>query len=355
MSVFKIFPKKDNTIFEHYPELNYSLNEILFLQEGNSSVSRALIQFNRNDINNILSVISSSNYTCSLKLFSAETYGLSTDTIVDVFLLSEDFAQGVGKATSNPEVTTPSNWSFPITSTVNWVTQSLGITSSYYSEIGGGSWYNNLSSSQTIIYDQSPDLIIDVTNLVSQSVTQNINNGFILKLRDDINNYNNPTLKSLSYFSKDTSTIYSPQLEFKWDDSVHSSSLTEITSKDVSIFVDLQSEYYNSEKIIVDVFASLRYPIKTYQTQSVYTNNYLLPVESCYGIKDISNDLMVIDFDYINTKLSANNSNNYFTLYTEGLEPERYYEVLIKYKFEGGEYISQNKNYFKVIKTSYGN
>ena len=355
MSVYKIFPKKDTTIFEHQPDLNFSLNEILYLQDGNSSISRILIQFNQDDINNILTLISSSNYTCSLKLFSAETYGLYNDTNIDVFLLAENFTQGYGKITSNPVVNVPVNWKYPVSESIEWLPSSSNIQTSFYNISGGGSWFINNSASTTLSYNQNPDLNIDITTLISESVSLNTNNGLIIKINDDVNNFNNPILKSLSYFSCDTSTIYSPQLEFKWNDSVISSSYPVIDNKDISIYVDLNNEYYNDEIVNIDIYTSLRYPIKTYQTSSAYLNYYLLPIESCYGIKDTTNDLMVIDFDFNNTKLSAINEKNYFTLYINGLEPERYYEVLIKYKFNGQTYISNNKNYFKIIKNSYEN
>jgi hypothetical protein len=39
---------------------------------------------------------------------------------------------------------------------------------------------------------------------------------------------------------------------------------------------------------------------------------------------------MVIDFDLNYTKISCDNNSNYFTIYMDGLEPERYYQILYK-------------------------
>jgi hypothetical protein len=41
---------------------------------------------------------------------------------------------------------------------------------------------------------------------------------------------------------------------------------------------------------------------------------------------------MVIDFDSQYTKLSADSVGNYFTIYTSGLEINRFYRILIKTK-----------------------
>lgn len=349
MAVYKIYPKKDTTIFTSNPLLNTSLNEILYIQEGQNNIARSLIQFDTNDINNILSIISGSNYSCSLKLFSAETYGLYNDTTIEVLLLGEQFGQGNGKLNDIPVNTNPPNWSYPFTTSIGWVTASMDITSSFNDIVGGGNWYINNSSSQTISYDQTPDLDINITALLSQSLSLGVNYGYILKLKDDNINYTSPALKSLSYFGKDTSTIYSPYIEFKWNDSIQSSSYSQITTSNISIFADCQSEYFVDEIVDINIYTSLRYPIKVYQTSSVYLDYHLLPSQSCYGIKDIETNIMVVDFDFNNTKLSSLNEKNYFTLYMNGLEPERYYEILIKYKLNNKEYISQNKNYFKVI------
>jgi hypothetical protein len=57
---------------------------------------------------------------------------------------------------------------------------------------------------------------------------------------------------------------------------------------------------------------------------------------------------MVFDFDNDYTKLSADATSNYFTLYMDGLEPERYYKILIKTVIDGSELILDDDYYFKV-------
>ena len=60
---------------------------------------------------------------------------------------------------------------------------------------------------------------------------------------------------------------------------------------------------------------------------------------------------MVVDFDTNYTKISADNESNYFTVYMDGLEPERYYQVAIKTVVGGETLIIEDKtNYFKVVR-----
>ena len=58
---------------------------------------------------------------------------------------------------------------------------------------------------------------------------------------------------------------------------------------------------------------------------------------------------MVIDFDTNYTKLSANSDGNYFTVYMSGLEPERYYQIVIKSEINGSTVLFDDNYYFKVI------
>jgi hypothetical protein len=60
---------------------------------------------------------------------------------------------------------------------------------------------------------------------------------------------------------------------------------------------------------------------------------------------------MVIDFDTSYTKISADSGSNYFTVHMDGLEPERYYQLMIKTIVEGETLIIEDKgNYFKVVR-----
>jgi hypothetical protein len=79
-------------------------------------------------------------------------------------------------------------------------------------------------------------------------------------------------------------------------------------------------------------------------------NNKVLPTSSYYAVKDIKTEEFVIDFDTTYTKLSADTTGNYFDLYMNGLQPERYYQILIKSVISGSTVVFEDNNYFKVVR-----
>ena len=65
-------------------------------------------------------------------------------------------------------------------------------------------------------------------------------------------------------------------------------------------------------------------------------------------MKDLDTNEYVIDFDTQYTQISADNTSNYFDIYMDGLEPERYYEILIKTTIDGSTRTYNDNYYFKV-------
>jgi hypothetical protein len=57
----------------------------------------------------------------------------------------------------------------------------------------------------------------------------------------------------------------------------------------------------------------------------------------------------VINFDNQFTQLSADTTSSYFDLYMSGLQPERYYSILIKTTINGSTLVFDNDYNFKVI------
>ena len=72
------------------------------------------------------------------------------------------------------------------------------------------------------------------------------------------------------------------------------------------------------------------YPPRTFTTQSSYLLSLYLSENSYWALQDVKTEEMVVDFDPNFTKLSADSVSNYFTLYTTGLEVNRFYRLLIK-------------------------
>jgi hypothetical protein len=74
-----------------------------------------------------------------------------------------------------------------------------------------------------------------------------------------------------------------------------------------------------------------------------------LPTSSYYAIKDLDTNEIIINFDDQYTKISSDSNSNYFDIYMSGLEPERYYAILIKTTINGSTLIYDDQYYFKVI------
>jgi len=64
---------------------------------------------------------------------------------------------------------------------------------------------------------------------------------------------------------------------------------------------------------------------------------------------DTSFNEFVVDFDDNFTKISCDNNGNYFDVYMNGLEPERYYKILIKTIINNSVVVKDEDYYFKVV------
>jgi hypothetical protein len=210
-----------------------------------------------------------------------------------------------------------------------------------------------VTASQTFSYFDDFDINVNVTNIVKAWTSSLIqNNGIIVKQEDefiDSLEYNNV----LRYFSRDTHTIYPPQLEIKWRDysfNTGSSGLTILNT--LPAFVDIAENpgiFYPESVNRFRVNARPEYPVRIYQTASYYTTNYYLPTSSYYAVKDLDTNEFVINFDEQFTQLSVDNQSSYFDLYMNGLQPERYYTILIKTAINGSTLVFDNNYSFKII------
>jgi hypothetical protein len=371
MAVYKIFPEKDSTIYSKYPNKNTGLDEILEAStnidlSGNPQTSRFLIQFPQSEIQNIISTyITPGNliWSASLKCFVAHADGLNSDTTLEIYPISGSWNMGTGRYIYNPEYTNGVSWNDRLLSgSGRWSTSNFSnyVTASYSSSIeGGGTWYTGSSnntilpiySTQSFSYYDDKDINVDITNIIKAWVSGTFsNNGVIVKQAVEfIDNTNYQT--KLQYFSRDTHTIYPPQLEIKWNDySFNTGSLTEINTPLINISIDNNlGNYYPNSINKFRVNSTPEYPARVFQTSSYYTLNYFLPTASYYAIKDLDTNEYVINFDEQFTKLSVDPSGSFFTLYMNGLEPERYYSILIKTTIGGNVLIFDDNYYFKVI------
>jgi hypothetical protein len=397
MAVYKLFPTQDTTLYCSDPTANTGLDAILEVSnklglDGSPQVARYLVQFDQDEILDIYSnKIGNDSYEVYFRNFIAEARGLNQNTFLELFPVAQSWNNGTGYYGDNPAEQDGASWTYAnYSGSSPWspsgVYSSLNgdvfYTSSYSNicgGVGGGNWFTDASGSLYVLVGyvspgyvaaaystgsvnisfglRSPkDIEAKVTNIVDAWIGESIpNNGFIIKLTGsqefNPSQYVQPIFK---YYSVDTNTIYPPCLEFRWRD--YETVLTGSATGSIVNTVDLKMSLAENpgtffpesvNRFYINV--SPLYPTRTYQTASMFTNLNYLPTSSYYAIKDLDTNEYVVNFDDNYTQISSDINGNYFEVYMSGLEPERYYKVLIKTIINGSTIIFDDNYYFKVI------
>ena len=367
MAVYKIFASADASLYSNQPARNTGLDEILEVSVKNSSqplnffvdpvpsepllqddIRRSVILFSQTDLNKI-KTFRTGSWQTNLRLYLANAENLTTTYNLEVAAVSSSWSMGTGKLIDNPQTRNGVCWyntgSF-ISASSNWP------NASYYLTPGGGNWYGSFVS-QSFEYNVNKDVDVNVTPIVNSWFSGSNNAGFIIKHPQSIENNSNSYI-ALSFFSVDTHTIYPPTIEMKWDDSSYSTgSLSVINSSNTVVtLANNTSVYkYGTDKYKFRINARDQYPVRTFTTASWYTVNKALPQTSYWAVQDAKTEDMVINFDDIYTKISCDGTSSYFNMYMNGLEPERYYKILIKTDlFDGESYEIDNNLIFKVVR-----
>ena len=337
------------------------------------------------DINITLSspTISGSNWTnrefgVDLRNSAAVVNGLNLDQELKVYAISGSWGMGSGKYYNEPSSTDGASWEFMTYSGSDVGAQKWQIvdpfepyaTASFIAgEEGGGTWYtgSNLGlpiiQSQSFSYGTGVDLSIDVTDTIKTWYTNSLvdntiglpNDGFLVKQSSSREFVNSQAVTAtFRYFSIDTNTIYPPLLDLKWNDQYYntgSSKNTTIGTPEafMSVYNNVGT-YYSQSVERFRIAAIPKYPDVVFQTASLYTTNFYLPKGvSTYAIKDTDTNEFVIPFDETYTQISADSTSSYFDVYMNGLEPERYYTILIKTVLDSTTQVFDEDILFKVV------
>ena len=380
MAVYKIFPSQDSTIYSLYPTMNTGIDPIIEIMnhatfsDPTPLVSRFLIKFPTSQLNDIIeNKIGNTSFNSNLKCFIANTQGIVMDSSLEIYPISGSWNNGSGEYSDIPNTTNGVSWEYQNSLNNNpWPTSGLNsyVTSSFPSNVeGGGVWFTgsndpnnlNLTPTQSFSYRSQKDLNVDVTDIVkvwyssSNSIgnfTDIQNEGLIIKWEDNIEfNSSNEVQPILQFYSIDTNTIYPPHLELKWDDQQFTTgSLIEINTPNLFIGLDNNPGTFHLDSINrFRLNVRETSPPRTFQTSSLYTTNKFLNDTSLYSLIDLDTNEVIIEFDDDYTKISCDEKGNYFDIYMGGLEPERYYKILIKTTINGSTIIKDDKYYFKVI------
>ena len=379
MAVYKIFPYKDTTLYSFYPRMNTGIDPINQISNLNFAldtypqVARSILAFDQTEIADTIENIvqHSSSFEARLKSYIATAQGIVETSDFYIYPLAtnangNDWWQGTGTYLDQPMTEDGACWSNPLSadSDGGWIISATNVTSSYnpnYSVQGGGAWYTGSTSynftnlKRTFNPRSDKDLDIDVTNAVYAWTSSELPNfGFILKWEDAIEwNTSKLVQPVMQYFSVDTNTIYPPQLEFRWDDSVWDpSDSIEVLNKQ-NLYISLAENpgiFYSESVNRFRLNVREKYPARVYQTGSLYTTQHYLPSSSAwYAVKDLDTNEYVVDFDNNYTRISADTTSSYFDLYMNGLEPERYYKILVKVDAAGSTTIYDDEYYFKIV------
>lgn len=365
MAVYKIFPSSDATIYSAYPAKNTGLDEILEVSVKNSSdptrissqdivltsddLRRSLVRFNDTDLSTVKSKITGS-WKSNLRLFLANAENLTTNYTLEVRPVVDSWTMGTGQFGDSPETRNGVCWystSSYFSTSSTWTSGS----SQYYITPGGGDWGNTLIL-DTFDYEESKDMNTNVTSIVNSWFSGSVNNGFIIKHRQTVENNPNSYI-ALSFFSSDTHTIFPPCLEFRWDDSSWiTGSRGNIDNNECVVSVPNIPETFKQDTYYrFRVNARDKYPARQFTTSSLYTKNKYLPRTSYWAIQDYKTEEYIVDFDTSYTKLSADAEGNYFDLHMKGLQPERSYKILIRYDLNDGEIVEVDNNIiFKIVR-----
>jgi hypothetical protein len=391
MAVYKIFPNKDATLYSLFPNMNTGLDEIVeatltafAYSDPNPQTSRFLINFSEDEIDYVISgsnsligitssaqLLDNSLWKANLQCFVATVTGLQSSTTVECYPVYGDWDMGTGRYLDDPISTNGTSWIWrSYSGSNNWLTSGYpsNVTGSYntdYAPAGGGNWFTGstisdfnsntypISASVTFGYYENKDLNFNVTNAIRARYTGAISaDGFIIKQLVEFVD-SKDVQPELKYFSRDTNTIYPPALQFSWRDySFNTGSSTQTILNTLPATLTLAQNpgvFYSQSLNRFRINARPEFPVQLWETSSVYTNNFYLPTASYYAIKDLETNEYVVEFDTQFTQLSADNTSSYFDVYMNGLEPERYYTILIKSNIAGTTQIFDDQYYFKVI------
>ena len=401
--IYSIFPTKDATIFENSSSMNTGIDEIIEISKLISSSaalvgskvynSRALMQFDIESVSQSIvdGIIGRKDLKCYLNMYISEASDIPYSYGLEARPISQSWEMGIGRANHFPQTTEGVSWEYrdgkigqSTWATSSWAAGSSGSwstgSSNYSTTIGaafgagtsgeastiggGGTWYTTGSddyyASEAFTY-KSSDVRMDVTNIVKKwisgsdnSATGGIPNyGFMIK-RSGSEERDATARGSLKFFSRDTHTIYSPKLEICWDDSsfnTGSLDVLDILDKDVIVYMKHnKGSYKENSRTRFRLYGREKYPPKTYATKSAGLTVKYLPSSSYYSVKDAHTNETVVPFQVPYTTISCDSNSNYFDLYMDGLQPERYYKFVFKTVSGSRIEYYDNDYLFKVVR-----
>ena len=351
------FAEKDSTLYEASSSLNAGLDEILEVRKDVSDtgtsvdVSRILIRFDLTYISQSVSSGLITNPKYYLNLFDAKPTELATSQSLYAYPVSQSWTMGDGRSYDNPITTEGCSWNF----------KNGKIDGKLWSSVSasGGTWFTGSGYEASHSFGhKTRDMRMNVTHIVDKWLTSTVpNEGFIVKRSGSVGNTdtnldegNTTKLGNFSFFSSDTHTKYPPTLEVVWDDSKWNTGSLEALSRteleDSVIYMKgLRPEYNEKSKARFRLVGRARFPERTYSTTPAnLTVKYLPSGSTYYSIKDAETEDVIVPYG-TGSKVSCDSTGNYFNLWLDGYQAERYYRLCFKV-VSGSGTVDETRQYF---------
>lgn len=287
---YNIRPTKDATIYEEKVDLNSGEDAILEISNSsfNDDIpyynSRILMYFDLSTLQSFIIDNSISNPKFNLKLYASDLQELPMNYNVNVMPVSGSWINGIGKKYNDPYSTDGVSWKYKsgITQDDQWaVVSSSFSTSSYKYNPGGGNWYTSYICSQSFNGEVN-DILIDVSDIVNSWISGTIeNDGFIIK-GDSVYESITEQKSVITYFSKNTNTIFEPRIEMLWD---------------VSTIISGSSSYYEYEIVKTNYTEDINDVPQIY-----FTESFCNTINETYTVNSSSIDTIIISSSVIENK-----------------------------------------------------
>ena len=352
-----IFPDIDATLYSASGSKNTGLDEIIEVRKDmksdgtNVKVSRILMKFDLSYISSsiVRGLITNPKYY--LNLYDANPTEIGYSQSLYAYPVSQSWISGEGFDSDDPTTTQGASWDYKTgINEEDW----WNPESSSYSTEQGGTWYEAVYGSQSFAWG-TEDMRMDVTPIVNSWLDETYpNEGFMIKRSGSIEvqniksgseaEGNSDALGSFAFFSRQTNTIFPPKLEVEWYDTTwNTGSLDPLSSTNLEDLVfymkGLRPEYKEKSKMKFRVVGRERYPTKSYSnTSSEYLTVKYLPSGSIaniggdgayYSVIDDQTGDIIIPFG-TGSLISCDGTGNYFNLWMDGLQSERYYKFEFK-------------------------
>lgn len=365
-----LYPLKDTTIFDRYPDTNTGIDQILELTKNtlgtpystvlseevgweNTYNSRILIKFDLTPIQTINTENRNLTSSTYLKLITTEAQALPIEYTIYAYPIAEDWRNGQGNYNDDPAVKNGATWNFKSEYNTNdsW-SRSYQYQDTYIS--GGGSWHTSSYATQSFSLDD-PNINLDITSIMRSHLSGSIvNNGIIIK-HSSAAETGSDVYGSLKFFSKESHTVHIPKLIYYYDNSgtytgsFNSSSL--IGENFIIHAKNLKASYRPFDDITLRFRVRELYPEQTYQSASSDYSSLRLPTSSYYSIIDSVTNIPIVDYNEVGTRILADDYGHYIRINFNNFLSERYYKILYKIVSSDGQVqIIDSKHDFKVRK-----